>query len=1259
MSDVQQRVADQEKRVLDLRLLRFRSNPKSEQPIPLANELMRAGRYGDARGVLVSAHQGDEHDVELLLLEANAWFVERDFERAQAVLQQALKGHPKRVAVYLALGELMLKRGDPNRALSAFEKGLLLEPSNQRLKELQSRAHRLSVLVEDDRYRKAGDAHSEMVESDHLPAFDQRLFIAPNSPLESTPPSEPALGAADAFTDQPPSNEPADKDDIPPEALAAESLEPEPIETEAPVAPEPIRFKEPFPLAQSAPPPPPEPYLAESEQESKNESLPDSFISSAVSSSELEAAAGNKETLGLERDGPIQRDSAEYEEEPIVAARDEKEQQTAWVEIGTVDVPSLDSRVVRSEISETRRFEPLTETEPPEPSESAKSQEPESIGSEQYSADIDAQPATEPKKSESERESSGGDEQHDVRCADAEADASREREASEPSATPRDEPVVEIVMNETADGVEDAPHEPVSPGDSMATFDEPTDRIEDTPPKPASVCDSIAPLELSRKARKPRRLGAFLALSIAVGSMLVAGGFFGWEQYQKTRRARALQLVSTADRALFSGDSGAIAEAEAYLRRAASELGTCPTLARSLLLTSLYRALEEGRAELGALRIARQSAEKERVDRYLLKTASALERLLSGDANEANELLGSVRPQGAIDPALLDILGRIAARLGSGEAEVYFLAALERDPRLVSAALALARLRRDRDQRDQALELVESVLQREKEHLRARLIKLDILADLEQPARLVAELNRLKPVLQRGRKLDRLREMLVRARLLRRQGETEEADRLFLSALGSAEGDAPRLGEVARSAFRAQRLAPAKTAASRAVDLSAETPVYRRLLAEVLFARHDLEAAFEALAPLPESDPYRLIANTHAALGGEATEAVQTALAALDAYRATAATASIELETARIRARTMLGADQALLETASTLAARAPGDPRALRAWGETALAMQKVKEATRVFTELVSVAPDDADNRYLLGRCLWLSADAEGAEGSFRRALEIEPEHSNARLALGDLMLEQNDHVEADRLFRGLCESAKGSTEGCIGRARALVGLGKLKQAQAQLEALSPRVRDSDRARVAEARLALAWNRPVDALTRLMPLTESSSVTASQLILFGDAAYAAGRIDVAGRAYNRALKQGPELPRALLGAALVAIRAGYPDKALAALASALQTLEKENRAPELRARVLTAMGHAHVQKANGGTSERAYNVLREATEIKSVPVEAFFWLGESVAGIRATEARAAYERYLEQEPKGRYAERAKRALASRAKPKI
>ena len=41
-------------------------------------ELIAAGRYGDARGVVVSAQSPEQEDGTLLVLEGRAWLLERD-----------------------------------------------------------------------------------------------------------------------------------------------------------------------------------------------------------------------------------------------------------------------------------------------------------------------------------------------------------------------------------------------------------------------------------------------------------------------------------------------------------------------------------------------------------------------------------------------------------------------------------------------------------------------------------------------------------------------------------------------------------------------------------------------------------------------------------------------------------------------------------------------------------------------------------------------------------------------------------------------------------------------------------------------------------------------------------------------------------------------------------------------------------------------------------------------------------------------------
>jgi len=111
---------------LNTRLLRFRSQPGShagsEEAIALASDLLLAGRYGDARGVAIGAQADDAPDARLLLIEARAWYFERDLVRAQQALLRGVQADPTFGDAFRLLGEVLLKRGDPERALRALQR---------------------------------------------------------------------------------------------------------------------------------------------------------------------------------------------------------------------------------------------------------------------------------------------------------------------------------------------------------------------------------------------------------------------------------------------------------------------------------------------------------------------------------------------------------------------------------------------------------------------------------------------------------------------------------------------------------------------------------------------------------------------------------------------------------------------------------------------------------------------------------------------------------------------------------------------------------------------------------------------------------------------------------------------------------------------------------------------------------------------------------------------------------------------------------
>jgi cytochrome c-type biogenesis protein CcmH/NrfG len=182
-------------------------------------------------------------------------------------------------------------------------------------------------------------------------------------------------------------------------------------------------------------------------------------------------------------------------------------------------------------------------------------------------------------------------------------------------------------------------------------------------------------------------------------------------------------------------------------------------------------------------------------------------------------------------------------------------------------------------------------------------------------------------------------------------------------------------------------------------------------------------------------------------------------------------------------------------------------------------------------------------------------------------------------------------------------------------------------------------------------ARLALARGKPGEALTLLRPLIDAPAPKPPVLALYGDILHVAEQVDTAAGAYEAALAIDPEFPEALIGRAEIHVRAERPQDAFPLLESAQAALATRVRPPELRARLLSALGHAYVMRNKRGDLESARTALREAVQLPGATAETFFWMGESVGGKITPEARAAYQHYLEAEPSGKYADRARRAL--------
>ncbi|MDD9965986.1 MAG: hypothetical protein OXR73_07185 [Myxococcales bacterium] len=205
------------------------------------------------------------------------------------------------------------------------------------------------------------------------------------------------------------------------------------------------------------------------------------------------------------------------------------------------------------------------------------------------------------------------------------------------------------------------------------------------------------------------------------------------------------------------------------------------------------------------------------------------------------------------------------------------------------------------------------------------------------------------------------------------------------------------------------------------------------------------------------------------------------------------------------------------------------------------------------------------------------------------------------------------------------------------------------LEAARAAFDQLPRSVRESADGRTMHARLLLSEGKRRAALRAITPVRKAPDRTPDQLFVIGDVLHATGRVNVAAGAYELVLAVLPDHTGALVGRAEIHVRARRPSDAIELLGRARVGISR--RSQWLQGRLYTALGHAFLQRAAASDRNRARRVLAKAVALPQPPAEAFFWLGEALAGRRTSAASDAYHAYLARAPKGRYADRARRAM--------
>lgn len=1182
---------------LDTRLLRFRTRPGSEDAAKLAGDLLIASRTADALEIASAGLRASPEDLDLLLIEGRAELAGGDLLKAQAALLKAARVGSTRKEPYRYLGEVLMKRGDPARAAKVLERARGIDATDRAIQTLHERALRLAKIAETDHDKAAEQSRASFMPAPPEEAREERTMVRPDL---SERLAAVTKERADEILDAPKRPAPAAHFEDSLEEDEPTTIGPSPIRP-APAAP--VRAMPPPRAAVAARPPiaaPPQakidiPTLAPPRPPI---AAPPTFAAAPIAAPPPGALRGGDAIDSSTSPGGFAAPNRGGEGPKQAPSR---RPAPMAPERDSLDSPGFGPSSALSEPFAPARAASLLDEERQFGGAPSPFDAPADVSSDSYvppySDDNDLPP--EPAPDEPTGELAGASEDPDA--------------------------ILEMLQRE---GIFEAPT-----GEPAMWAPRKESRVEKT------------------------RIGWILGgvWVLALGGAV--GGWYGWQEYVHQRHETAAHLVEQARLESRAGDHEDLVDAERHLREARELDPHATTNSTVLLVVHAQRALEDGAFEIGYLAPTIVRAEASHADASYIHAANAIVAAGNGNAPAAQTELDAALTGAPDDAVVLYIAGRLGQRLGDEHALERLEAATQRDPELSAAGIALAEARHDEGRADDALALLDAVVAHDPENLRAKLWRGFFTADDDEVEAGLATMTALEPRLEHGAPTDHVLFDLTRSHLLRRQGHHDEAAAAVEAAL-SAGAQEPRLLALVAQAARAEnRFLQAEFAATEAVRGAPQNADFRKLLAGIYLDRRNGGRAMQVLTQLPADDPDVLVMTARAALLVGGDEALSTAAGAIDAYIEGHEDASVELRALRIRIAVAGNADPGpTLAAARALAHDNPGDSVPALALGEAALRSHDAAVAREALEIVVRTDPDDAEGHYLIGRAYRMSGDAEHAEASFHRAIELSAELVDAKVALASLLIDMGDYAGADALYielgrtAGSASGASLSLTGRLGRVEALIGLARLDDADVQLEQVRGGDRDAAVTHLTSARLAMAHAHYGDAVRELRPLTEVETASVTALAAYGDALAGAGEGDAAAAAYDRALAIDSDSPEALLGRAELYLAGSNGQRdAQPLLDRATASFTVRIRPPALHSRLVVLRARAAIANHDQAA---ALLLLQQATAADGAIPDAWFYLGEVLSDAHSADAAAAYQHYLDVAPNGPYASRARRGAA-------
>jgi len=141
------------------------------------------------------------------------------------------------------------------------------------------------------------------------------------------------------------------------------------------------------------------------------------------------------------------------------------------------------------------------------------------------------------------------------------------------------------------------------------------------------------------------------------------------------------------------------------------------------------------------------------------------------------------------------------------------------------------------------------------------------------------------------------------------------------------------------------------------------------------------------------------------------------------------------------------------LNTARDMASRFPDNSAVQQMLARAQTLGGQVADAIRTLEQMTAADPKDPQLHYLTGAAHWKAGDHQAAAASFRRAIAIKPDFTDARVALASVLLEGRDDQRALEVAKGLQRDLPDSPVGFRIEGTIMTQAGRHAEAIAALE--------------------------------------------------------------------------------------------------------------------------------------------------------------------------------------------------------------